>query len=351
MIPDKDLYSQQNKYAHFFLYGPIQPTAHRLFIDFVQQVELTKSIKAIIMHIDSPGGAVSAMSSIVNTMKLTKVPIISIVEGNVISAATCIFMSSNYRVMSYNSIFMTHQMSYTMSGMHDDIVTKTHKNNQIMDNLTNCLRKHTKLTEKMIEDLLGAERVLPATECLKYGICDRIYQQQIKKFKTPDNIPLLNTHIQLLDIGIPTLQMLQEILLSKEIILRINSVYEKAQTDTRIMAYYMSLINTIRNSHCIVYGVLESIGTHDDILVYLACDYRFIMDNALITLDFSNIKTYMGRSPEDLSNNNKVSMTFIRDILDKHTKLPKDIKDKVFKENVSLTPKDAIKYGLANKII
>lgn len=350
MISDKDIYSDKVEYAHFFLYGSIENNSHIAFADFVQKVELDKSIKMIIIHIDSFGGNITEKISIINTIKMTKIPVVSIVEGNVMSAAASIFLHSKYRIMSNNSIFMMHEMSYCLGYiMHDEQVDSLINNQYISDDIFNGL-KNSKLTDEQINDLKLSEKFLTAQICLKYGLCDHIYEPPVKKRKAPDTPPTLENEVQFLDSHLPTLDILENILLHKEIIIRFNGYYPAKKCDY-ILECYNGLIGTIRNTQCIVYGILESIGSDFSILAYVVCDNRYMMSNAIIALDFHNIKFDIGRNIDDMYHNSKVIESIIVNLLITYTKLPKDVINRSFIENVIITAKDALKYGMCDKII
>src|SRR5574344_1650483 len=81
-------------------------------------VEKRKPIKLLFF---SPGGDIDANYAIIDTIKLSKTPIVGINIGQCASAAAFIFLSCHQRYMLSHSYFLFHQGSGQLSGTFAEI--------------------------------------------------------------------------------------------------------------------------------------------------------------------------------------------------------------------------------------
>lgn len=68
------------------------------------------------VYINSPGGDIDALMSMINTIKTSTIPFITIIDGNAFSAAAVLFCYGKKRYMSRNSRLMFHGASSTLIG-------------------------------------------------------------------------------------------------------------------------------------------------------------------------------------------------------------------------------------------
>ena len=130
----------------------------------------------IYLHINSLGGYVFDALAAVDTIKNSKIPITSIIEGCAASAATLISIVANKRKMTKNSSILIHQLSGgtwgTFEQMKDD-----NENNIYLDKIMKELYiTHTqgKLKEKKLKKVLKRDIWWDPKKCKKLGLIDEI---------------------------------------------------------------------------------------------------------------------------------------------------------------------------------
>ena len=86
---------------------------NKLNIELLQySIEYGCQVPNIYLHINSYGGSLFAAFSTIDTIKNSKIPIVSIIEGCAASAATIISMVCHKRYCTKNSFMLIHQLIY-----------------------------------------------------------------------------------------------------------------------------------------------------------------------------------------------------------------------------------------------
>lgn len=132
--------------------------------------------KPIFIFIQSIGGDVFSMQSLIDTIDQSTTPIVTVNLGIACSAAATIFIAGHKRLMFPHAYVMIHEGNFGFDG---DAV-------KVLDN-TDWYKKNLKLSK---EYLLSKTHIPPATlskkkandwwldaaDCMKYGICDKIVE-------------------------------------------------------------------------------------------------------------------------------------------------------------------------------
>lgn len=128
------------------------------------------------LHINSPGGILTAAISMIDTINRIKhaVPIITIVEGRAASAATMLSMVGSHRVIRENSYMLVHQLSQGMWGTYTQIQDDMKNADKFMKDIKRLYKKHTKFPVLELNELLKHDLYLDAKTCKKYSIVDDI---------------------------------------------------------------------------------------------------------------------------------------------------------------------------------
>ena len=131
------------------------------------------SIK-IYLHIDSEGGGVHQSFRAIDKIKRNKIPIVTIADGYIASAATLIFLSGSERWCTRHSYFLIHQLRSLHHGKICDL----------KDELKNCVRienrikqfylNHTRIPKAKLEQQLKRELEFDANAALGLGMIDKI---------------------------------------------------------------------------------------------------------------------------------------------------------------------------------
>ena len=137
------------------------------------------SIEPIQLHIQSFGGSIQDMWSIIDLIESSSTPIITFCSGYCMSAAALIFLAGHYRYMYKHSTIMFHQMFVGNGGKIRDFQLDQQNFDDMHKDMMKYIKKHTKLGKKFFNkfDKKKEDVHLSAKECLKSGVCDRIIKK------------------------------------------------------------------------------------------------------------------------------------------------------------------------------
>ena len=135
-------------------------------------------IKPIQLHIQSFGGVIVDMWSLVDIIESSITPIATYCSGYCMSAAAVIFMSGHIRYMYKHSQLMLHQLSAGSFGKLNDIKTDAVRFDVMNKRIIKYIKKNTTLPKKVIKAInMGEDVYLSAKQCKKYGICDTVLKK------------------------------------------------------------------------------------------------------------------------------------------------------------------------------
>lgn len=166
------------KNRKLFLYNEVEPENMERLVKGLFALDLLNH-KPIYLYINSPGGEVADGFSLINTIKLIKSPVYTIITGEACSMAGLISIVGKRRYMIENTFWMTHDLS---GGIHGDYSGKVEYRAKYLGKLwkviENHLTMHTKLSIKEIELARNGELWLDSQECLSKGVVDEIFKKQ-----------------------------------------------------------------------------------------------------------------------------------------------------------------------------
>jgi ATP-dependent protease ClpP protease subunit len=129
---------------------------------------------SIFLHIASDGGCVYSGLSAMDSIKACKVPVVTIVDGFLASAATFIFLGGHTKKMKKHSNILIHQIQTEFWGKYNDLVDEMTNSKNIMTMIKRIYKEESALPMKMIDNIINKELNLSPIECLKYKIIDEI---------------------------------------------------------------------------------------------------------------------------------------------------------------------------------
>jgi len=149
---------------------------NNLSINLVNQTNLlkTKTPGNIYLHINSFGGSVFAGLAAADTIQASEVPVCTLVEGCVASAATLFSVVGTRRAIRKNSFMLIHQLSSGMWGKYEEQKDQMKNNDLLMDVIKNIYEQHTKIPKRKLREVLKRDLWLDAETCLEYGMVDEI---------------------------------------------------------------------------------------------------------------------------------------------------------------------------------
>lgn len=132
------------------------------------------TIPKIYLHISSYGGSIFAALNVIDAMRCSKYPIVTIVEGAVASAATLISVSGHERWITQHGHMLIHQLTSACWGKMTEIEDEFENLKNLMDHILDIYEKKTHLTKPQLRKLLKHDRWWDAKYCLEQGLVDKI---------------------------------------------------------------------------------------------------------------------------------------------------------------------------------
>lgn len=132
--------------------------------------------KPLYLHIFSPGGCVYSGFSLYDFVLeyRKKIPVYTIVEGMVASAATFFSIAGTKRFITPNSYILIHQLSTIIGGNFEQVQDGYDNSKKSMEKIMELYKTHTKINKKKIPNILKHDLNWDAKECLRYGLVDEI---------------------------------------------------------------------------------------------------------------------------------------------------------------------------------
>ena len=122
----------------------------------------------------SPGGDLSINNSLVDTITLSKTPIIGVNCGMAASAACFIFLACHKRYTFPTAEFLIHQGAGSFSGNYEDVVAAILNYQRQIQHLGDYILSRTKISEEEFWENFSSDWYLDAQEAVDRGICSKI---------------------------------------------------------------------------------------------------------------------------------------------------------------------------------
>jgi ATP-dependent Clp protease protease subunit len=128
----------------------------------------------IFLHINSYGGSMFAGFSAMDSILMSKVPVVTIVDGAAASAATFLSIVGSQRLIKRNSYILMHQLSSGHWGTYENLKDDMENMDKFMATVKGIYKQFTKLPAKKINEILKHDIWFSATEAKEYGLVDEI---------------------------------------------------------------------------------------------------------------------------------------------------------------------------------
>lgn len=129
----------------------------------------------VFLYINSAGGDAFSGLSAMDHIRCNKVPVITIADGYVASAATFLLLGGTARKSMTNAKLLIHQLSTTFWGKYVELLDEVENSKELMDNFKNIYLQQTWLSEKQLKSLLKKEIHMNAEKALEFGFVDEIW--------------------------------------------------------------------------------------------------------------------------------------------------------------------------------
>jgi ATP-dependent Clp protease, protease subunit len=126
------------------------------------------------LHINSEGGEVFAVSSIIHLIETNIIDIHTIIEGQACSAATLLSIVGKKRFITKNSYMLLHHISSECWGKLNELEDEIKNLNLITKNFKELYKQYSNIRSKTFDTLFKKDLLLDARTCLNYGLVDEI---------------------------------------------------------------------------------------------------------------------------------------------------------------------------------
>ena len=187
-----DLYSKLLKENIIFVGTPIDDTIANLICAQLLHLESENPDKDINLYINSPGGDITALLAIYDTLQFIKPDITTICFGQAASAAAVLLAAGTpgKRLALPNARILLHQPYARAYGQGTDIELAANEILRMRDTLERMLAEHTGQDRERIHRDTDRDFVMSADEALAYGIIDEVISRRNLEDKTGPIAPV-----------------------------------------------------------------------------------------------------------------------------------------------------------------
>jgi ATP-dependent Clp protease protease subunit len=171
-----DIYSRLLKERIIFLGTPIDDTVANLMMAQLLHLESEDPDKDISIYINSPGGEITGLFAIYDTIQYIKPDVSTICIGQAASAAAVLLAAGTKgkRFVLPHSRILIHQPHGGASGQAVDIAIQAKEITRMRELLDNILAHHTGQPVEKIAGDTDRDFIMSAIEAKEYGIIDEI---------------------------------------------------------------------------------------------------------------------------------------------------------------------------------
>ncbi len=185
-----DIYSRLLQQRIVFLGTPVNDDVANVVMAQLLHLESEDPDKDIAIYINSPGGSITALFAIYDTMEFIKCDVQTICMGQAASAAAVLLAAGTKgkRLALPNSRVLLHQPSGGAEGQSVDIEIQAKEILRMRDMLDDILAQKTGQSVERIRKDTDRDFILSAQEALDYGLIDAI----ITSRKTDPPVPAIS---------------------------------------------------------------------------------------------------------------------------------------------------------------
>jgi len=173
-----DIYSRLLSHRVMFLGRPVDADTANLIVAQLIHLESEDPDKDISLYINSPGGEMSSMMAIYDTMQHVKPEVMTACIGMAASAAALILAAGapGKRYVLPHARVLIHQPHLTggLEGQASDIEIHAREIVRQKEEMTAILARHTGQTEETITRDTDRDRWLTAEQAVEYGLVDSV---------------------------------------------------------------------------------------------------------------------------------------------------------------------------------
>ncbi|MCQ3803834.1 MAG: ATP-dependent Clp protease proteolytic subunit [bacterium] len=175
-----DIYSRLLKDRIVFLGTPIDDTVANLIMAQMLHLESEDPDKDIFLYINSPGGQMTSLFALYDTMQYVRPDISTVCMGMAASAAA-VLLSGGAKGKRYalpHARVMLHQPHGGASGQATDIEIQARLILQMREQTNKILSRHTGQSLEKVANDTDRDFWMMAEEAAEYGVIDRVLSRQ-----------------------------------------------------------------------------------------------------------------------------------------------------------------------------
>jgi ATP-dependent Clp protease protease subunit len=171
-----DIYSRLLKERIVFLGTPIDDNVGNLIMAQLLHLESEDPDKDINLYINSPGGDITALFAIYDTMQYVKCDVSTTVMGQAASAAAVLALAGakGKRFALPHSRILLHQPHGGAQGQAVDIEIQAKEIIRYRQLLDQLIAQHTGQPLEKVGKDTDRDFILTAEEAVEYGVCDEV---------------------------------------------------------------------------------------------------------------------------------------------------------------------------------
>lgn len=177
-----DIYSRLLSQRIIFLGTPVNDEVANLIMAQMLHLESEDPDKDIALYINSPGGSITSLFAIYDTMNYIRPDVTTICMGQAASAAAVLLAAGakGKRFALPHSRILLHQPSGGAQGQASDIEVVAREILRMRDLLNELLADATGQTAEKIDEDTDRDFVLTAEAAKEYGIVDEIIEARVR---------------------------------------------------------------------------------------------------------------------------------------------------------------------------
>jgi ATP-dependent protease ClpP protease subunit len=107
---------------HFYITGELEEDMD-IYAEMLNTIKTAEAHDKIYLYLNSYGGVLTTALQIISTISQSVAEVITVIEGEVCSAATFIFLAGDKYIVNDNTIFMIHNYSHGSHGKGGEVAS------------------------------------------------------------------------------------------------------------------------------------------------------------------------------------------------------------------------------------
>lgn len=129
----------------------------------------------VYLYVHSNGGCVFSGLAAMDHIRNNRVPVVTVADGFVASAATLLLLGSDERKAHKNSRFLMHQLRTGFEGKYAELLDEMENSREVMSSLSTVYTERTSMNKRQVENILRKEIHMTAEEAMENGIVDEVW--------------------------------------------------------------------------------------------------------------------------------------------------------------------------------